>query len=60
VLLDNGRADLAQDLLTRFSSTEMLHALNLAESMVASMDARSRVLFGVRTSRGWRGPEILW
>jgi hypothetical protein len=60
VLLDAGRADLAEDLLTRFSSTEMLHALNLAEAMVSSMEARSRVLFGVRTSRGWRGPEILW
>ena len=60
VLLDAGRADLAEDLLTRFSSTEMLYALNLAEAMVASMDARSRVLFGVRSSRKWRGPEILW
>ena len=44
VLLDAGRADLAEDLLTRFSSAEMLDALNLAEAMVSSMDARSRVL----------------
>jgi hypothetical protein len=28
--------------------------------MVASMDARSRLLFGIREDHGWRGPEQLW
>ena len=60
VLLDAGRVDLAEELLTRFSSAEMLGALDLAEAMVASMDARARVLFGVRESGGWRGPRIVW
>jgi dipeptidase len=60
VLLDAGRVDLAEELLTRFSSGEMLRALDVAEAMVASMDARARVLFGLRESGGWRGPTILW
>jgi hypothetical protein len=60
VLLDAGRVDLAEELLSRFCSEEMLGALDLAEAMVTSMDARARVLFGVRQSGGWRGPEIVW
>jgi hypothetical protein len=28
--------------------------------MVASMDARSRLLFGIRDERTWRGPEQVW
>jgi hypothetical protein len=38
----------------------MLGGLDLGEAMVASMDARARVLFGVRESGSWRGPEIVW
>lgn len=60
VLLDAGRADLAEELLTRFCRAEMLGGLDLGEAMVASMDARARVLFGVRESGAWRGPEIVW
>jgi hypothetical protein len=60
VLATAGRADLARDLLTRFCSTEALRSLDLGEAMLNSMEARSRVLFGIRDERGWRGPEQLW
>jgi len=60
VLATAGRADLARDLLTRFCSTEALRGLDLGEAMLNSMEARSRVLFGIRDEPGWRGPEQLW
>jgi len=60
VLAAAGRADLARDLLTRFCCQEALRSLELGEAMLASMEARSRVLFGIRDEPGWRGPEVLW
>lgn len=60
ILLDAGRPELARDLLTRFCCTEALRALDLGETMVDSMEARSRVLFGIRNELAWRGPERLW
>ena len=60
VLIAAGRADLARDLLTRFCAGEALRAVDLGESMVDSMDRRSRVLLGIRAEPGWRGPEQLW
>lgn len=60
LLLDAGEHDRAQRLLTQFTADEALRALDLAETMVASMDARAQLLFGVRTTGGWRGPEVIW
>ena len=60
LLATAGRADLARDLLTRFCSAEALRGLDLGEAMLNSMEARSRVLFGIRDEPGWRGPEQLW
>jgi hypothetical protein len=60
VLTGAQRPDLARELMTRFSHGEALRALDLGEAMVASMDARSRVLFGIRDEASWRGPEQLW
>ena len=60
ILAAAGRDDLARDLLTRFCSAEALRGLDLGEAMLASMEARSRVLFGLRDEPGWRGPEVLW
>jgi hypothetical protein len=59
-LLDSGRADVARDLLTQFSSGSAVRALDLGDAMVASMDARSQLLFGIRDEPGWRGPEQIW
>jgi dipeptidase len=60
VLVRSERVDLARDLLTGFSHDQALRALDLGEAMVASMDARSRLLFGIREDHDWRGPEQLW
>jgi hypothetical protein len=60
LLFDAARPDLAEALLTRWCATEAVAALDLGEAIVRSMEARSRVLFGVREERGWRGPEQLW
>ena len=60
ILLDAGRPELAADVLTRFSCGEAIRALDLGEAMAASMDARSRVLFGLREDRTWRGPQRIW
>jgi hypothetical protein len=60
VLIAAGRAELTRDLLTRFCDAQALQALDLGEAMVAGMDRRSRVLFGIRVEPGWRGPEQLW
>jgi dipeptidase len=60
ILLESGRPELARGLLTRFSHGQALRALELGEAMVASMDARSRLLFGIRDELGWRGPPQIW
>ncbi len=60
VLIAAGRADLARALITRHCATEALRSLDLGEAMVESMEARSRVLFGVREQGGWKGPEQIW
>ena len=60
LLLREGRADVAAALLTRLARDEAIRALDLGETMVASMDARAQLLYGVRQDRGWRGAELLW
>jgi dipeptidase len=60
ILSDRGEQRLARQLLTRFSETQALRSLDLGEAMLTSMEARSRLLFGVREDRSWRGPEQLW
>jgi dipeptidase len=60
LLIEVGERDLAGQLLTRFCATEAGAALDAAEAMVASMDARSRIRFGIRQDLGWRGPDQLW
>jgi dipeptidase len=60
LLLGADRGDLARDLLTRYCTTEPLRGLDLGEAMLGSIEARSRVRFGVRDERSWRGPEQLW
>ena len=59
-LLATGKPDLARDLITRHCSTEAIRSLDLGETMANSMDARSRLLFGIRDDRAWRGPTQTW
>ena len=60
LLLESRQAGRAADLLTQFSSDRAIQALDLGEALLASMDARSRLLFGIRDEPGWRGPEQIW
>jgi dipeptidase len=59
-LLSAGRPGSARELMTRHCSAEALRSLELGETMADSMDARSRLLFGIREERTWRGPDQLW
>ncbi len=59
-LIEAGRAELARALMTRACGDEAIQALDLAETMLDSMEARSRILFGIREDRAWHGPAQLW
>jgi dipeptidase len=60
LLIEGDRADLAEDFLTRACASEAIRGLDLGEAMLQSMEARSRVLFGIRDDAAWRGPEQIW
>jgi dipeptidase len=60
ILADHGEPGLARQMLTRFSETQALRSLDLGEALLNSMEARSRLIYGVREERSWRGPEQLW
>lgn len=60
LLLGEGDRVGAEWVLTRLAADEALRALDLAETMLASMDARAQLRFGVRRTKGWRGPEVIW
>ncbi|MBK9166649.1 MAG: C69 family dipeptidase [Bryobacterales bacterium] len=47
-LFDVGEADLARRHLTYFSSTEAMNGLRLAGALAGSIDARTKVQFGIR------------
>lgn len=59
-LLAAGKPDLAQKHLTNYCSQQAICGLDLGEVMVNSMEARSRVLFGIREEIGWLGPDQVW
>lgn len=59
LLIDGGRADLAQKYMSRYCTDVAVRGLDLGEAMVNSIEARSRALFGLRVDRSWRGPEQL-
>jgi dipeptidase len=59
-LISAGRSDLVNDLLTRFCTTEAIRSLDLGEAILNSIEARSRILFGLREDGPWRGPAQLW
>jgi dipeptidase len=59
-LISAGRADLAEDLVTRFCTTQAIRSLDLGEAILNSIEARSRILFGLREDGPWRGPAQLW
>lgn len=50
-LYDAGQADLAAKYLTYYSSTEAMNGLRLGEALGASIEARTKILFGIRGLR---------
>ncbi len=60
ILIHAGHRGHAEDLLTRHCNGEAIRSLDLGEKVLASIEARSRILFGIRPDRTWRGPERLW
>ena len=60
LLLGDGKNDLACRQLTYFSNTELMKALRLAETLAASIEARTRILFGIDQSPTPRVPKQIW
>jgi hypothetical protein len=60
LLIANGQPSAAGKHLTRYCAAQAVRGLDLGEAMVNSMEARSRILFGLRDDTSWRGPEQLW
>lgn len=54
------RRDLSRRHLTRFVQDELLRALDLAEALSRSIDARRQLQFGVRTDHVPQGPAQIW
>jgi hypothetical protein len=59
-LLAAGEPDLACDYLTYYGKNELMNALALAEELAASIEARTRARFGIRTDAEPRSPEQIW
>jgi len=51
-LFDAGREDLASTYLTRYSAERSAEALQLGHALLGSIEARTRLLFGLRRPRG--------
>jgi hypothetical protein len=60
ILLESGEAELANDLLTYFSTSEMRRALDLLDIVSRSLEARTRLLHGFSTNPTPTGPPQLW
>ncbi len=60
VLCDAGKKDKAQNFLTKYSNAELLKALNLAEAMANSIEARIRILYGLDREQSPTGPVQIW
>ncbi|MBT4888981.1 MAG: dipeptidase, partial [Rhodospirillales bacterium] len=60
VLLSQGHVDLAADYLTYYSHTELMKALDLAETLAAGLEARTRALHGFSNSITPISAEQIW
>jgi hypothetical protein len=59
VLLATGRAEEARDLLTYVTTTELTAALDLADTLAAAYEARTRAVYGINPT-SLEGPAQLW
>jgi len=60
ILLQQGATELARFQLDYFSRTELLRALDLADRLGAAMEARTRILRGIRDPAEHRSCEQIW
>ena len=59
-LYEAGEVDLARNYLTYFSNTEAMNALRLAETLANSLEARTKLLYGIDESLGSGSPDVIW
>jgi len=59
-LLDANKPELARQHLTYYSNTELLNALNLAETLANSIEARTRILYGISHDKEHKAPAQIW
>ncbi|MEZ4656982.1 MAG: hypothetical protein R2911_05370 [Caldilineaceae bacterium] len=55
-----GEPRLARHYLTYFSHTEAINALRLAQVLSDSLEARTKLLFGIDQSVRSGSPEVMW
>lgn len=55
-----GEPELARHYLTYFSHTEAMNALRLVDALAISLEARSKLLFGIDASVKSGSPEVMW
>ena len=60
VLRRADRHDLATAITTVCCTELAERSVRLGRAMLDSMEARSRLLFGIRTEPGWIGPQQIW
>jgi dipeptidase len=60
ILLDQPELELAQKYLTYYNNTEFMKALQLGEILAASMEARTRLKYGIKESDVIRSFEQIW
>jgi dipeptidase len=59
-LYNAGETDLARQYLTYFSNTEAMNALNLTEALSASIEARTKLLYGFDDAEEAGSPNVIW
>ncbi len=51
-LLDAGKPDLGKEALTLYSNTVAMDGLRLGEALLSGIEARTKVLYGIREPKG--------
>jgi hypothetical protein len=59
LLYEAGETELARNFLTYFSQTEAMNALRLAETLAGSLEARTKLLFGIHVSLPPGSPAVI-
>ena len=59
-LYNAGQIELAHNYLTTFSNTEANNALQLAEALTGSIEARTKLIYGFEETSMAGSPDIIW